>query len=573
MKENTEGDEYRPSWLLVSLVTTLLVSVSAAGILEEKVIEPRTLDGTLLELGRYAFIYDALEHLSDQPDAVVVGIGSSKLREGFDGALLEKESAAIGVTFANLGVAGDVPFYRMTSIEAVSELQPEVVVLELGPNSLRTVKNPLHEMDILRMNAMLYDRPLHLKDEFRQLLSEEDAEELNLGIQGWLSSRSDMGFEATDDALQFSDEDDPEFGVPLFPWVCAEQATRMGCVPSVDSPHFAEYLQHPPQFFNHVESLKKQGSGALEEFYGERLDNYIAGSSHRPEGVENKNTEALEFIIQELHEANVDVLLLGLPYNPVLEERLAVGAWDYYNETVSTFKEDERVTMLDLMWDPRFDDDVFFNDFSHMSSAGEKMLMEVIAPHIDGILAQRGFVMLEDHRYSTEDVVEQRPERFPTTMPIHGTVELNLTRNGGEVAGEGVFIGSSWAIDENGSLVSTPNADVGSNDLAGAPKIEYCLEATHANEFWIWLQFDPPDGRSDSIYLGVNDVLLDLGPRGVQGYKTGGGPWWRNTGDNGERISVELEPGISCLNLWVREDGVVIRNIQMTTDPNYSPEV
>ena len=568
MTENAGSDGHRPSWFLVSFVTTLLVSVSLSGLLEEEVIEPRTLDGSLVELGRYAFIYDAIEHLSEQPDAVVVGIGSSKLREGFDGALLEKESASIGVTYANLGVAGDVPFYRMTSIEAVSDLQPEVVVLELGPNSLRVVKNPLHDMDVLRMNAMLYDRPLYLKDDFREMLSEEDAKRLHLGAQGWLSSRSDMGFEAVDDALEFGEEEDPGF----FPWVCSEQASRMGCVPNVDSPYFPEYLQHPPQFFNHVESLKKQGSDALDEFYGDRLDSYIASSSHRPEGVENKNTEALEFIIQELNQSNVDVLVLGLPYNPVLEQRLAVGAWDYYNETVTKFQEDERVTMLDLMWDPRFDDDVLFNDFSHMSSEGEKLLMEVIAPHIGEILESRGVAMLEDHRYSVEDVIERTQEWSVTTMPIHGTVELNLSRNSGVTDGEGVFIGSTWDIDDNGSLISTPNADAGSNDLIGAPKINYCLEVTHANEYWIWLEFDPPDGRSDSIYIGMDDVLLDVGYRGVQGYKTGGGPWWRNTGDNGDRISVALEPGISCLNLWVREDGVVIRNIQMTTDSNYTPE-
>jgi hypothetical protein len=346
----------------------------------------------------------------------------------------------------------------------------------------------------------------------------------------------------------------------------------MGCVPSVDSPHFPEYLQHPPQFFNHVESLKRQGTDALDEFYGDRLDNYIAGSSHRPEGVENKNTEALEFIIQELNQSNVDVLVLGLPYNPVLEERLAVGAWDYYNETVTKFQEDERVTMLDLMWDSRFDDDVLFNDFSHMSSAGERLLMEVIAPHIDEILESRGVAMLEDHRYSVEEVIERTQEWSPTTMPIHGTVELNLSRNSGLTDGEGVFIGSTWDVDDNGSLVSTPNKDAGSNDLIGAPKIDYCLEVTHTNEYWIWLEFDPPDGRSDSIYIGMDDVLLDVGARGVQGYKTGGGAWWRNTGDNGDRISVALEPGTNCLNVWVREDGVVIRNIQMTTDPNYTPE-
>ena len=75
MTENAGSDGHRPSWFLVSFVTTLLVSVSLSGLLEEEVIEPRTLDGSLVELGRYAFIYDAIEHLSEQPDAVVVGIG------------------------------------------------------------------------------------------------------------------------------------------------------------------------------------------------------------------------------------------------------------------------------------------------------------------------------------------------------------------------------------------------------------------------------------------------------------------------------------------------------------------
>ncbi|MGB0611221.1 MAG: hypothetical protein ACPGMW_01215, partial [Poseidonia sp.] len=290
MIERVPSHEKKASWFVVSIVTALLVSVSSSSMLEQKIIQPRTFDGTLLELGRYAFLYDAIDHLSEQPDAVVLGIGSSKMREAFDGALLEKESATVGVTFANLGVADDMPFYRMTSIEAVSKLQPEVVVIEVGPNSLRAVENPLRERDILRMNAMLYDRPLQLKDDFRSLISEEDAEVLNIGTQGLLSSRSDMGFEAVNDALKQNQNMDAE----LFEWACVDETFKMGCVPTSDSQHFAAYLQHPTQFTNHIESLKKQGPEALSDFYGNRLDNYIGKSDHRPEGIENKNTKALE---------------------------------------------------------------------------------------------------------------------------------------------------------------------------------------------------------------------------------------------------------------------------------------
>ena len=92
MIERVPGHEKKASWFVVSIVTALLVSVSSSSMLEQKIIQPRTFDGTLLELGRYAFIYDAIDHLSEQPDAVVLGIGSSKMREAFDGACWKKKA-------------------------------------------------------------------------------------------------------------------------------------------------------------------------------------------------------------------------------------------------------------------------------------------------------------------------------------------------------------------------------------------------------------------------------------------------------------------------------------------------
>ena len=38
----------------------------------------------------------------------------------------------------------------------------------------------------------------------------------------------------------------------------------------------------------------------MEAFYGEKLDAYLARPSHHPEGILNKNEQALEFILDEL---------------------------------------------------------------------------------------------------------------------------------------------------------------------------------------------------------------------------------------------------------------------------------
>jgi len=187
------------------------------------------------------------------------------MREGFDGGLLAKESAARGVIYANLGVAADVPYFRMTNVEAITNLQPDVVILELGPNSLSALESPLKQQDIDRMNAMLYNRPLNLKTDFESYLDEEDIPLLNLGAKGWVSSKSAMGFEAVDDALPmgYSSLDEEAR------WDCSNPLSNVRCVPNVDSPLFPAYLEHPPQFSNAIEHYKSLGPDALAEFYGQ----------------------------------------------------------------------------------------------------------------------------------------------------------------------------------------------------------------------------------------------------------------------------------------------------------------
>ena len=82
---------------------------------------------------------------------------------------------------------------------------------------------------------------------------------------------------------------------------------------------------------------------------------------------------------------------------------------------------------------------------------------------------------------------------------------------------------------------------------------------------------NPPDGRSDSIYIGLDGELLPYGRRGVQSFEAEGGVRWRDYGDNGERLIVSLTHGIHCLNFWVREDGIAINNILFAENEEYTP--
>ena len=551
------------SWYIVASIVCLFVAAPLTHVIEEEIVGPRLVNGTIVELGRYTFIYDAVDYLDSKSEATVLAVGSSKMREGFDGGLLDKESAARGVIYANLGVAADVPYFRMTNIEAIANLQPDVVVLELGPNSLSALGTPLKQQDIDRMNAMLYNRPINLKRDFELYLDEEDTPLLNLGAKGWANSKSDMGFEAIEDALPYKQAGVEEEAR----WDCSNPLSNVRCVPSVESPLFPAYLEHPPQFSNAIEYYKSLGPEALAEFYGPKLDAYLATPYHQPEGTFNKNEQALEFIIDELVDEGVNVLLLGLPYNPVLENRLSPGDWDYYNTTVERFGEDARVHMLDLMWDPAFDDEALFNDFTHMSDEGERRLMQVLAPEIDALLASRGVSMVSGHTYTPIPTPTDQPTIYAAELPATGTVHVNLSKPNKITSGYGLFNGHTWEVDpQSGWVTSTPEADVSQNGVSGSPQIEYCMNSTTSTTYWVWLLLYPSGGRSDSVYVGLDGELLDVGRRGVQSWEGAQKPVWRSVGDNGNRIFFSSSGEAACLNIWVREDGVVIRDIVITTD-------
>ena len=118
---------------------------------------------------------------------------------------------------------------------------------------------------------------------------------------------------------------------------------------------------------------------------------------------------------------------------------------------------------------------------------------------------------------------------------------------------------------------STPNQDISSNEIFYSPRIDYCFMVNDTHDYFLWLEMNPPDGRSDSIYIGLNDELLDFGRRGVQSYEADGGIRWRDEGDNGKRLIVPMSQGTHCLNIWVREDGIAINTILFAHNEDFTP--
>ena len=82
------------------------------------ILKPRLYDGTINELGRYSFTFDAYQHINSESENSVIALGSSKMREIFNGAAIQDQSGT-DTEFFNLGYAGERYYVRMIETDAV----------------------------------------------------------------------------------------------------------------------------------------------------------------------------------------------------------------------------------------------------------------------------------------------------------------------------------------------------------------------------------------------------------------------------------------------------------------------
>jgi hypothetical protein len=115
----------------------------------------------------------------------------------------------------------------------------------------------------------------------------------------------------------------------------------------------------------------------------------------------------------------------------------------------------------------------------------------------------------------------------------------------------------TWKED-NGGLHSPNNGRnwTDSNNLNGnAPGLVYRINFDNPGTYHVWVQVVAPDSSSDSIHIGLDgDWKYWKGLKGTDNYT------WNQL----EPFIVD-EAGLHDLNLWVREDGLAIKQIYLTT--------
>ena len=543
--------------VFLSCVVAIITTSIFTSFIQDSFIKPRLYDGSVNELGRYSMTFDAYNHIAEESDNSFIAIGSSKMREAFDGILIG-EKFNNSFDFYNLAVAGDRPYVRMLEIEAMIAANPNYVIFEIGPNTLSSLSSPVPESTLSRMKHLSSLGHVDFSQYPESVLNNLDRQLLPTNYISQKEHIATYTLEAIENTIEIElFDEDPQ-------WKCQGKSANVRCVPLPNNSTFDNYLKYPTQFSNKLELVKAgKSQWTLEEYYGERLDNYIKGSYHNPEGLINKNQIAFEFMIDRLIEADIEVILVGLPYNPVLLDRLEDKQWEYYNQTISNYKNLETLHVIDMLWDDDWQE-VHFNDYTHMSREGEILFADKLSVNISTLLE----IPLNVYQSSDQsNSCYGNNEQF--TVEDENLLIEAEQYSFCEFGKEG--IDSIWEIESSftnysgeGYVAALPDDGNNAFDTTNGPIVGYNITVQTNETHHVWVRFAATNGGGDSIHLGLNGNPLTYGGVGF------GAP--DNNAWNWKKIEVNITSiGNNSIEVWMREDGVMVDSILITTDLSYDP--
>jgi hypothetical protein len=101
-----------------------------------------------------------------------------------------------------------------------------------------------------------------------------------------------------------------------------------------------------------------------------------------------------------------------------------------------------------------------------------------------------------------------------------------------------------------------------------SPQLDYEINFLKTGTYYVWILAWAASGTDDSCHVGLDGEETPLSSNW-----SGGGNNWSNDRypETGQAQFDVNTPGLHVLNIWVREDGLIVDKILLTTNPNYTP--
>jgi len=144
--------------------------------------------------------------------------------------------------------------------------------------------------------------------------------------------------------------------------------------------------------------------------------------------------------------------------------------------------------------------------------------------------------------------------------------ESRVARNGHE------WRQVSSAASSGGSAVkSLPNTEVNNDTgyVSISPRLDYRVNFDEAGDYYVWVRGVGSSSKDDSLHIGLNGQADARADRisGFPKYMS-----WSNETMDGRPAMLRVEQaGVQTLNVWMREDGMVIDKIVLTRDSSLDP--
>jgi hypothetical protein len=158
-----------------------------------------------------------------------------------------------------------------------------------------------------------------------------------------------------------------------------------------------------------------------------------------------------------------------------------------------------------------------------------------------------------------------------------GRVAIESEQFSDKTTGSGDASDSEWisfSDSEAGSgtaLEAVPNEDVNVGDSTDGPRLDYEVEFNNTGTYYVWVRMRGPGGHDDSVHAGIDGSPASYGGIGMSDV-SGDWAWVDDVRRGDTRVTVDVSSsGVHTVNLWMREDGVQVDQLLLTTDPDYSP--
>ena len=326
----------------------------------------------------YSKTFPALNTLEDLDGQKVIAIGSSIIQYSVDGKCISNTIDTPNTSVFNLGVAGANPYTEILQIPAIIRADPEIVMIDLGPNGLWDFFESESLDEYIRFRFTINSIAMGNEDigEWKDLIRDRDKE--------WIAFNDIERIQLTQSYSRITTEkilikEFDEYFEGYF-----EQIKYKQYAPEPDSEGWIDYLMTPKFLAPKYENFNDSEAQILID---DKMKSKKKQGVYNPQFDGTLNHEAYEYMIQELTDSGIHVLLIATPHHPMVYPHLDEGQLDGFNATMDRYEAEYGATPLNMYWETW--DNSMFRDRNHLGQNGREYFCERVSPVIDEILSER----------------------------------------------------------------------------------------------------------------------------------------------------------------------------------------